>query len=323
MPTRALCRSGIIFIFGFVVLFAICSVYYQVRVLQSDNLLRQFEYVKQESLQPEVVFFGDSHPAMDVRTSVMGERYFNFAFPSFNLREAYLKAQFILEHKPHVRAFVIPADDHIFSVYRAEDRNFAPMLHLVRLRDVWQVYRFRPLDALVSLATYAVPLSHPMHRQEFVRVFKKDVASLFTGESLERDLFWDDRDQLILREGKSWSDIPEGQRKESVASRVHVQLRDPLVNGKLISALERIFTLAQAHGVMVIGVRYPVVREYQDHARFMDIASVRAVLAAMPFRAILDYQQLYDDRQDLFQDEDHLNETGALLFSQRLASDLE
>jgi hypothetical protein len=43
----------------------------------------------------------------------------------------------------------------------------------------------------------------------------------------------------------------------------------------------------------------------------------------MPFRAILDYQQLYDDRQDLFQDEDHLNETGALLFSQRLASDLE
>ncbi|MDD5025961.1 MAG: hypothetical protein PHH13_01140 [Candidatus Peribacteraceae bacterium] len=323
MPARSLFHSAVSFLIGFGVLFAACSAYYEVRVIRSDNLLKQFAYVRQESLQPEVVFFGDSHPAMDVRTDAMGGRYFNFAFPSFNLREAYLKVQFILQHKPRVRAFVVPADDHIFSVYRSEDRNFAPMLHLVTLRDVWQVYQFRPLDMLTSLATYVAPLSNPIHRQEFVRVLKKDISSLFTGELLQRDLFWDGHCQLTLREGKEWSTLPEGQREETAASRVQVQLQDPLVNQELVRALRSLLALAEEHGVAVIGVRYPIVREYQDRARLMDIASVRAVQSKLPFRAILDYQQLYDDRQNLFQDEDHLNETGAILFSRRLARDLE
>ncbi|PIR48229.1 hypothetical protein COU80_05820 [Candidatus Peregrinibacteria bacterium CG10_big_fil_rev_8_21_14_0_10_55_24] len=323
MSIRRFILLAVFFLLGFAALFGACSVYYFLRVRQTDIYLEQIAYLKDVPADPVVVFFGDSHPAMDIRTSVLGPEYLNAAYPSDNLREVALKAQELLVLYPSIHFLVVPIDDHVFGAYRTEDRNFSGILHFVSLRDALRLYGFHPLAIVESVATYLVPLAHPEHRQEFVRIFKQDVAALFTGEIPERELFWDEHCQLSLRSDKVWTDLPQEKRDELGKGRAELQLREPIINEELVEALDALFLIAEEHGVDVVGVRYPMTPAYQRHAASHHISAVRDLLYTYPFIALLDYEQLFDEQRDLFQDEDHLNASGALLFSRRVREDLQ
>jgi len=85
-----------------------------------------------------------------------------------------------------------------------------------------------------------------------------------------------------------------------------------------VRAIDALFILAEEYGAEVVGVRYPTTNGYQQYARSYNINSVRSALATYPFKAMLDYEQLFSDRQELFQDGDHLNALGASIFKKLL-----
>jgi lysophospholipase L1-like esterase len=84
---------------------------------------------------------------------------------------------------------------------------------------------------------------------------------------------------------------------------------------------QRILDLAREHHVRVIGVRFPVNAGYSSQAPADKVAAIDSFLASHGVAQIIDLRDALTDPRD-FEDEDHVNETGAVLVVKMLEQKL-
>lgn len=102
----------------------------------------------------------------------------------------------------------------------------------------------------------------------------------------------------------------------------------PGISPRAVSDFRRVMSICRENGLRVILVRYPISRQYYDalNAAFsyeQMNREVERVVAEWPEAVVLDYQDLFFERSDLFFDTDHLNPDGQQAFTAQLKSDLE
>ncbi len=90
---------------------------------------------------------------------------------------------------------------------------------------------------------------------------------------------------------------------------------------------QAILDLCRRHEIRVVLIRFPVSSRYWKQAAYLappykwDI-KVGRLLASANGSTVLDYHDLYLDRDDLFMDPHHLNKKGVSMFSARVGQDL-
>lgn len=219
---------------------------------------------------------------------------YNFAWPSDSYVDTARKAQKLLEIGK-VRRLYLSADFHMLAVSR---ENYSNGIRSIRFAENVDLDDWR----------------------EFVRLKLRNRITLFDSSS---------RDLLVLRvrgafhdpnestKTRSWAALSPEERAARAALRVSHQLPESNSSVELKSALVRILEMCAAKGVDVVGIKFPVTREYLEDTEAIDLGA-EAVFHRYGFR-VVDWRELFLDQPELFRDQDHLNAEGAERFAARFA----
>jgi hypothetical protein len=120
----------------------------------------------------------------------------------------------------------------------------------------------------------------------------------------------------------AWSRLTDEQR---LASAVETGRGDHAGVGDVQTPFvwyQRILDIAREHHVRVIGVRFPVNAGYSAQVSADKVAAIDSFLLRHGVSQIVDLRDALTDPRD-FEDEDHVNETGAALAVKMLEQKLE
>lgn len=323
---REFAKTALLFVAGCAVMFSVLSFVYAARVSSRDNFYDLLQRFENPGVRPSVLILGDSRPTFAVRHKFLGRDVYNFSFPSETYREMLLKGEYALEAKPSIRYLVIPTDYHMLSAFYAADKDATNMFALASSADIRSAYEFSPSALALSILHAYIPLTDPEARVTYLAVIKKDMYSLLSGRVEKRTVATTPDGNLIPTDEVSWSEFSAAAKALRADRRIagHFPRSGPVVTDEMVRALDRLLSFAQERGVGVIGVRFPITAEYETRMREVGLDGVDAVLRERnsKFLARLDYLRWSREREDFFQDADHLNSLGAEAFTKQFDADI-
>jgi hypothetical protein len=222
-----------------------------------------------------------------------------------SLREAFAKVRRVLETTPTIDTLILTADPHMFGRGRLEssNRSFADRYFI----QAWD------RSGLQHNFWSAILQQVPLFNEDFLQYFRKDLGALLARSKTHAR---GEGDPL------AWSRLTDEQR---MASAVETGREDHAGIGQVQAPFtwyQRILDLARAHHVRVIGVRFPVNAGYSLQAPTDEVAAIDSFLLSHGVAQIVDLRNALTDPRD-FEDEDHLNETGAVLVVKMLEERLQ
>ena len=245
-----------------------------------------------------IIFSGDSHfavPLNDYLNVNPASPAYSIASGGDSLRECFAKVRRVLQTTPTIDTLILTADPHMFGTGRLQssNRSFADRYFIA----AWDSSGVR--KSLWSAILQQVPLFN----EDFLQYFRKDLGALLarskphargTGDPL------------------AWSRLTDEQR---MAEAVDTGRGDHAGVGEVETPFvwyQRILDIAREHHVRVIGVRFPVNAGYSSQAPADKVAAIDSFLLSHGVAQIVDLRNALTDPRD-FEDEDHVNETGAVL----------
>ncbi len=319
-------KKIVVFLLGLLLIFGVLSYLYSFRVGSRDNFYALVDRFDDPSIQPKVLVLGDSRPTFGIRQEFLPSDIYNFSFPSETYREMFLKVEYALQKKPSIKYIAIPIDYHMLSAFYARDKDAGHMYRIASLQNIRAVYGFSWVEFCKSFFHAYVPLTDSENRFFFITVIKKDLRALFTRQQNPRSISVTPYGDLAPLEHKRWGDFSDEAKYALTSRRIEDHLLSgSLVEREMVDALDKLLYLAQARGVQVIAVRYPLTTAYENRARKLALAEVEHAFDehAHRFLLVLNYVVSFESHEDdLFQDADHLNTTGAEVFTNMFVRDL-
>jgi len=203
------------------------------------------------------------------------------------------KLRYSIDHYP-IRLVILSADGHSMSKYREYTNNVDKSGLLVGGNGVKAVIR------------RIVPLVDPKSRD----LFKGALSA-----SLSRALSRKAAPTLgTAAPSSSWKDTTN--RRQSAERRAGTQFKFSEPSEPLRRTVAEIAALCAARGVRLVGLKFPLSGDYLGVLGGKDYGADKALESLGV--AVLDYEELYRDRDDLFEDQDHLNKEGGTLFTRLL-----
>ena len=260
-----------------------------------------------------VLILGDSHPQYDLDPIIVGNAY-NFSSSGENYIQTFYKLNKILEKK-NVGTIILPIDLQSFSSYRS---NIPADFYWTKYVDYIEVGRKKG-DFF----------------QYFVKYLQaKYIPYLGDGEEIVRQtyqLIFDklERSDLMYGYIPQYSNFDEFKNKEELGTKqasFHFY-KNNYFDDDLVFYFKKIIDLAAEKNINVILIKFPITKQYYLAAQeFIPIDSyylnLGKILEGIRNIQIIDYQKIYFDNDNYFEDTDHLNYKGAVLFSQLLRKDL-
>jgi len=322
IPWKKLWRAAL-FAAGFFLIFAGLTFYYRERISKNHNLSFLLNRFREEETNPELVFLGDSHPAIDIKSEFLPRRFHNFSYPGENWRSMSLRARLAMAEKKDLKFLVIPLDYHLFSVYRARDEYFTDFLPFFQLEDIRDIYRPSGVTLFKARVSAILPLVSPGNRQRLRKVTGEDLTALLAGTENEKAIAIDEYGGLFHTQERVWPEVPSWQKKEDLKDRIEKHFLAPVVDQRLVGVFDEFLRRAEVRGIKVIGVRFPLSNDYQAAAPEGGRAEVEEVYAQKKFFGVLDYRNLFSGHEEYFTDPDHLNSEGGNVFTKVLVKDLQ
>lgn len=196
---------------------------------------------------------------------------------------------------------VVSADGHTLSKYREYTNNLEKSSLLVgEGKFAAVVHRY-------------FPLVDPKGRD----LFKASVIAKL-GRLFERSRPADKAGAGPAEPSFAWKDKPN--RKALAARRAETQFAFGEPSPALRKTLLTIVAECRAAGVRVVGLRFPLAGDYLDEIKGKDYGAAQVLLdAGVP---VLDHEELYRGRDELFEDQDHLNPAGGAAFTRLVLEEL-
>jgi len=244
----------------------------------------------------KILFAGDSHFAVPLNDYLDG----NAAAPGYSiaaggdsLRESFAKVRQVLGTTKTIDTLILTADPHMFGKGRLEssNRSFA---------DIYYIEAWDKSDLPKNLWS-AMLQQVPLFNEDFLQYFRKDLGAMLSHAKTKARGAGDPL---------AWSRLTEEQRHENAVQTGkgdHAGVGDSQVP---FEWYQRILDVARQHNVKVIGVRFPVNAGYSAQISPQKVAELDAWLRSHGVTQIIDLRDALTDPRD-FEDEDHLNETGA------------
>jgi hypothetical protein len=243
-----------------------------------------------------VVFSGDSHfafPLNDYLDANAAAAGYSIAAGGDSLRESFAKVRYVLNTTRGIDTLILTADPHMFGKGRLESSN----------RSFSDRYFIEAWDAsgLQKNIWSAMLQQVPLFNEDFLQYFRKDLGTMLSRTKTKARGAGDPL---------AWSRFTDEQRQASATATGegdHAGVGDSQVP---YMWYQRILNAAREHHVKVIGVRFPVHPGYSAQISPRKVAELDAWLTGHGVTQIIDLRNELTDPRD-FEDEDHLNETGA------------
>lgn len=327
VPLRAFAWFAV----GAVVLLALVSLLYEIRIAAHDRFRDHFARYSDLAVQPQVVVFGDSRGVHALRNAALADGMLNLSYFGESLLFHYLRLQDLLRSKTRLRAIVVPVNDYFLSTYRYTE-SFERYLLFANATQILDLYphgdslRMR-LRFLVKWFNYHVPLAEASNRRTLTLALLHDAKAMASGKSRDFeaktfDHCLDARLDVEGMEDPGWATLSADERAKLAAFAVRRKRDGRPFDRTMGATLRRIVALAREHGIAVLGIRHPLTPEWRrDAAKFVDPRIARAY-AESGLDHVFDYRDLFDDRPDYFLNPDHLSPAGAAAYSRVVARDV-
>jgi hypothetical protein len=238
----------------------------------------------------------DSHGApLEKLTEPYG--VFNFSAKSESYADMYRKIRFLIR-KSRIDTVYLTADDHTLSPYRETANNLDASEYYLDAADYGSYYEFLKSRYLIPYVMYFQPKA-----LSAVRIYvTAQLKNLLKGvESKEK-----------TKRSSEWAALSEAEREERSAERAREQFPPGKPSESLSKTLQDIIKLCKDNHIVLIGIKFPMASSYltlRGKKTFGADSIMRA--AGVP---VLDFEMLMRDKNEFFENQDHLNEMGAAQF---------
>ncbi len=285
------------------------------------------DYLKHEKpilkKKPNVLILGDSHP-MAIQQKFLDENVFNFSYHSESFFDMYIKLMFCLENEIPIKTLIFPAEDHDFSKYRMDMNNKKNSIAYSSYGSYTEFYEmnfFKYFFTKISyFFPYYIPLMDNNNSRRLERIFKR-----FWKDNFEKKFFSEKPKKISKKtkvkkknKKKVWFDFSEEEKLKHAKSRFYRQFGKSIYQKKLHKCFDKIIKVCDENKIKIIGIKYPLTTCYNKLLKEKDFSKIDSIYKSKDFK-IYDFRKKYLGRDELFRDQDHLNETkGAKLFSVEL-----
>jgi hypothetical protein len=244
----------------------------------------------------KIIFAGDSHFAVPLNDYLDGNPAtpgYSIAAGGDSLRESFAKVRYVLERNHGIDTLILTADPHMFGKGRLDssNRSFADRYFI----EAWD------RSGLQKNVWSAILQQVPLFNEDFLQYFRKDLGAMLAHTKTKARGAGDPL---------AWSRLTDEQRLESAVETGkgdHDGVGDSQVP---FGWYQRMLDVAREHHVKVIGVRFPVHPGYSGQISAQKVEELNTWLTNHGVTEIIDLRNALTDPRD-FEDEDHLNQTGA------------
>jgi hypothetical protein len=248
------------------------------------------------SLKFKSYLLADSHGApLEQLTEPYG--MYNFSEKSESYADMYRKIRFLIR-KSRIDTIFLTADNHTLSPYRETANNLDASEYYLDAADYSSYYEYLKSRYLIPYVMYFQPKALSAVRIYVTAHLKSFLKGGAHKEKTERS--------------SEWVALSEAERKERSAERAREQFPPGKPSESLSKTLQDIIKLCKDNHIVLIGIKFPMASSY------LTLCGKRTFGADSIMRAagvpILDFEMLFRDKNEFFENQDHLNEKGATQF---------
>lgn len=238
----------------------------------------------------DTLILADSHGTVLDNHILEKQNIANLSYGSDSYADMFEKLRYVSERQ-HIERVIITADRHTLSRHRETSNNS---------------YLSALLDSYGSIG-YGILQVLPLFDSRNVAIFQEYLLSKF-GDQIDRIAGKESGESL------PWQEDP--QRALRAKKRVKYHFPSEHISANLKNILFEIITYCQAEKIELIGLMYPLSREYYEALQGRDMGAAKLLEeAGIP---ILKNDLIYLDTPELFKDQDHLNALGGTEFTKIL-----
>ncbi len=297
----------------FIVANAVLDFSYKKIVMKNSKLnVRDRAYLQKKG-NIKTLILGDSHSASAVNTKILGNASLNFSSSGENYLLNYSKLRVLLEEDASnkIETILVPYELHSVSSFRNN-----------RITDnsYW-----------VDYVNYWEELFKQKRWSFFSSWFKGKFFS-YAGEADNIAHYFRSKGVFKLKEGLNYRtrNLSKMENAKALAEkRANVHFKDANVPDEFaIGHLQEIYKLAKEKNKKLILVAYPIPAIYLEEAnKIIEVTEVKKAMEAkrrslFPEIPYFDFQNIFLNKSELFDDQDHLNFRGAEVFTKQLLDSL-
>ncbi len=268
-------------------------------VLYKDYVLSKKQLGKHSNY-----LMGDSHAGVIRQQDLDRLNITNFAYNSESYFDVYNKLHYLTDNY-QLDTLYLCVDDHTLSMYRQSWTNRPRSIFFSDFKHYTDYYNIDHLDYFLKKYVY---FRFPLFDTSHSKVLKEKIGYMLRGE---KPRSYDNYD---------FSEVPEYQRVKRSQQRISTQYPGEKASVQLTDCLNRIISLCESEKIVLIGVKFPLTKEfYQELGDRSYHADSMFLAHQLP---VLDYSQVYLDSLRYFRDQDHLNHTGSEKFVSLMESDI-
>ncbi len=317
---KILLKLTLFFTVFFIISLVLSKVYTSV-VMKNSTLNRVERQLNNFDGVIKRLIIGDSHPRSSIHPQVL-ENSFLFTSPGEDYIQTYYKLNYILsesDHRDEIEIILLQLDLHTFSSFR-------------KYRYDNDEYYWSKYIDYIQLGFETGDLSYYFSKWLLGNVFsyysgRKDLFEyIYAIVILKGQVKQEEMISGFVPFHNDFSKVGDPARRAK--NRNAFLYKDHnLFDEDIADYLTRTIELCRTHGKRLVFVSYPTTRIYYDVAtgyfRGGTYAEkIDSLLASYSDIPLLDFHDLYFDRDTLFSDSDHLNLMGAELFSREMEAAL-
>lgn len=255
-----------------------------------------FKEYYQVNLDSEIYLLSDSHG--HALGNFNDEKIYNFSAASDSYFDMKNKLNFLIRNS-NIKTIIITADDHTLSPYRDNSNNLDRSSYFNSREDYSNFFEFFKKKYLYQ----NIVLLEPMYGT----LLNKYLKSLFFPSNSSK-------------EANTWYSLSEKEKNQRSLERLEDQFAYSRPSNNLEDALLDIIRTSRDNGIRVIGVKFPLSKQYNK------------VLGKKSFHAeslliknnikVYNFNNKIFQRDEFFEDQDHLNPVGAKIFKQLVIDSL-
>lgn len=311
---RVFIKKLIFFVVGFLILFYLIALYYDLRLMKSSISRQKLDFFNKNTNAIKVLFIGDSHSDWAIKNRFLPDNFYNFSFSAANTKLMYLSLKYALKKHSTIDYIVLPLDYHSLNNGFA-DNSYYDVINLFEPenKDIELFYNKPLIKVKLQLFLYKYFMFFEKRQIRIVECLFKDLILSLLGRtrevSMKLDEFGDFPNDSI------WTDLDNSKRKMIAVESAKGHSLNAIVNEDLVDYLEMIISLCRSNNIKVIGIQYPISLEYQEVINGYDVSALHNIYDNLNIYEKLDYINVFDDKQECFADADHLNNAGGEIFT--------
>jgi len=281
-----------IFLFGLLLLNA--CIFFMVDALATDD--GYLQRVRNAAPDTLGIVLADSHGTRLDDKALAASGIANLSAGSDSYDDMLNKLRYAMDHYP-LKLVVISADGHGMSRYREFTNNGDNSGLLVGG------------SGLLAAAHRYLPIIDARRRDLFKGSLSASIGRLLSSKAKVAS----------SSPSLAWKDKPN--RSELASRRAGTQFSFSEPSTVLRDTLLEIVALCKARGITLVGLKFPLSGDYLKAIAGKDYGADAALKSAGV--AVLDHESRYRERDELFEDQDHLNTSGGSIFTRLLLDELK